>query len=752
MYLSARSLAIHIQLHTTKTYNKYLINVVCCSSKKIKLNDEIEKENEAPLLPTVSSLQEENLKLRQIIQHYKKTLNNKCSLLSKSKKKCLLLKKKLLQSKSTNSVTQSSKMTKVCEQFIKSQEKLSSKHKLGRRYETSDKELALALYYCSTKSYTLLQKYFCLPSLSSLRSWLNNLHVSCGLNSTVLELLKIKAKKLSSKEKVVSLVFDEMSLKEVLNYDARRDIFEGFQDFGDHCLENLKLCNQAMVFMIKGIYIDFKQVVGYFLSKDAMPGDILHKLFLDIIGKIFDTGFIIKSIVCDLGSNNVKLRKLLSVSINEPYINYRGNKIYFFYDPPHLLKCIRNNFKNYDFQYHEAIASWSHIEDFYKIDSQQIPRMAPRLIKKCVTLPPFSPMRVCLAARVFSHSVNVGILCNVTLNNLPASATHTADFIGKIDTLFDIFNSCKYKECKKYRRPISIKSDHINKLDELRAFLEDLVVLNKKKINPLCINGWISNIVAIKMLWEDLKSNYDFKFLFTRRLTQDCIENLFSIIRYKGGNNVTPDCTKFRCSLRSVMANQLLQPSSDSNSEIDACEFLLQKELILQKDLSLPIVQINKAYNNEIVQYPVDMSEKNSECYVLGWVCSQLLHDDCRNLLCSLSNDYSIENTQIELKKYDNSSRLFFPNENAKRMSDNINKVFKENVDEYIKISVNNVKARLCSNVNTEDMLMLICKECTKLFLDKYFNVLIKAYVNKINDTKENRIKNNRKLKKITHS
>lgn len=60
-------------------------------------------------------------------------------------------------------------------------------------------------------------------------------------------------------------------------------------------------------------------------------------------------------------------------------------------------------------------------------------------------------------------------------------------------------------------------------------------------MNPKCINGWLENLQSLKLLWKELHYNYGFKFLITRRLTQDCIENLFSIIRSKGGNNVTPD-------------------------------------------------------------------------------------------------------------------------------------------------------------------------------------------------------------------
>lgn len=237
--------------------------------------------------------------------------------------------------------------------------------------------------------------------------------------------------------------------------------------------------------------------------------------------------------------------------------------------------------------------------------------MAPKLTKKCIILPPFSSMRVCLAAKVFSHTVHAGILCHVSLNNLPGNAIHTANFIEKIDTLFDIFNSAKYND-KKYRRPLTIKSNyHIEKLNELMQFLNDIKVLNKRLINPLCINGWISNINALKLLWDDLKNNYNFKFLFTRRLTQDCVENLFCIIRSKGGNNVIPNSVKFRCNLRLIMVNQLLEPSTDSNSEVDACTFLLQRQELIKKSFNISTLQSSKRQHDDTsINY--NLAEKNS--------------------------------------------------------------------------------------------------------------------------------------------
>lgn len=283
-------------------------------------------------LQLVQTLQTENSNLKLSLNKYKRKLNNRSSLLSKYKKQVKILKRKLkLQSEKLTDQNSEVTMNKICSQFIRSQYRLMMRHKKGRRYENSDKEFALALYYCSTKSYMLLQKFFCLPSINSLRSWLNNLHVECDINLSVLQLLKIKSEKLRREEKIISLIFDEMSLQEHLNYDARTDIFEGFEDFGNNRpLSSHQLCNQAMAVMIKGLYLDFKQIIGYFLSKEAMVANNFKDiLLLEIIEKVSQTGFLIKTTVCDLGSNNVKLRRLLSVTVTDPYITYNEEKIFF---------------------------------------------------------------------------------------------------------------------------------------------------------------------------------------------------------------------------------------------------------------------------------------------------------------------------------------------------------------------------------------------------------------------------------------
>lgn len=77
------------------------------------------------------------------------------------------------------------------------------------------------------------------------------------------------------------------------------------------------------------------------------------------------------------------------------------------------------------------------------------------------------------------------------------------------------------------------------------------------------------------MLWEDVHKTYQNKFLYTSRLNQGCIEDLFSVIRGKGGHVDNPSPKQFRLYLRQVMVDSILLKSKSSNCEEDGDKFLV---------------------------------------------------------------------------------------------------------------------------------------------------------------------------------
>ena len=82
--------------------------------------------------------------------------------------------------------------------------------------------------------------------------------------------------------------------------------------------------------------------------------------------------------------------------------------------------------------------------------------------------------------------------------------------------------------------------------------------------------GIISAATGILQLAEELIED-GMDFLMTARLTQDCLENLFSTIRLK---TATPYAIEFRNSLKIVTVRQFLKTPNNSSYQLDESTYL----------------------------------------------------------------------------------------------------------------------------------------------------------------------------------
>ena len=87
--------------------------------------------------------------------------------------------------------------------------------------------------------------------------------------------------------------------------------------------------------------------------------------------------------------------------IKKTYFTVEEEKIFYFFDVPHLLKATRNNLYRHNYLYDgDKIASWKHIEDFYIIDKKAQFRAAPKLTNSHINPNNFEKMKVKYAAQV----------------------------------------------------------------------------------------------------------------------------------------------------------------------------------------------------------------------------------------------------------------------------------------------------------------------------------------------------------------
>ena len=164
--------------------------------------------------------------------------------------------------------------------------------------------------------------------------------------------------------------------------------------------------------MVHGLIVKWKQSVGYILSNNATAADVLQQLLLECVTRMQNIGLCIRAVVCDQGpTNQMLVKSKLCITVDKPYIDINDNRIYLFYDTPHLLKSVCNNLLRKDYLLDNVTISWKYISQMYKLDTQrQIDmRLAPKLSYKHVDPPPFSLMKVKLASQVLSSTVTASI-------------------------------------------------------------------------------------------------------------------------------------------------------------------------------------------------------------------------------------------------------------------------------------------------------------------------------------------------------
>ena len=190
---------------------------------------------------------------------------------------------------------------------------------------------------------------------------------NAGISQASLKIIKQKVLQMSTMEKVCTLCMDEISLKTHLNYSIPDDMIEGLEDFGGGFRTN-KVATSALVLMARNISGKWKQPLGYVLVNGGCKRDILENLVKEAIDKLDGIGLKVLVIMSDIGSNFQSLANHLGITPEKPFFAHNNNTYFVMFDPPHLLKCIRNNLMKYTFRFGDHAARWKDMEDFYEKD------------------------------------------------------------------------------------------------------------------------------------------------------------------------------------------------------------------------------------------------------------------------------------------------------------------------------------------------------------------------------------------------
>lgn len=176
--------------------------------------------------------------------------------------------------------------------------------------------------------------------------------------------LSSKLKSMSEKANYCTLCLDEMVIKRHLYYDIKRDEMIGLHNINGEVMP--EIASHACVIMLQGILINWKQPVAYSFLGSPKHYEKLELWLDQIILELSNIGIQVKAIVSDQGSNFDKYAKVVKkVTKEKPYFLLNVKKIYYIFDVPHLIKCIRNNLLTNDFVYDDKNISWKYIEALY---------------------------------------------------------------------------------------------------------------------------------------------------------------------------------------------------------------------------------------------------------------------------------------------------------------------------------------------------------------------------------------------------
>lgn len=377
--------------------------------------------------------------------------------------------------------------------------------------------------------------------------------------------------------------------------------------------------------MVRGLFGKWKQPV-YFDFDTRMTKEIIFQ----IIEELHKINYNVVACVSDCGPTNQGFWTSLKISIDKTFFEHPVTKdqILVFGDTPHLLKLIRNNLVDRGFTLPNGCNIRRYVLDelIEKTNTEVSStfKLSP-LSMNCVSN---ERQNVGLAKHLLSHRTSVALKRYFSTEE----SHNLADFIELVDKWFDVMNSRNFNESLHVKRPYGLYLDYQdNILDEMYD-----LILNMKGIGKNCLYVFqkfiLISIKSLRILYDKMKQLFPtkFSFILTHRLNQDLLENLFSQLRTRGGNDDHPSPLNSIYRLRMIILGKNTGVVKTNMSTIDSSddEFLLSlvfKEVKIEPTIDQTKVSDDEEESDSSVasshsSIQMTMSEADGFEYVLGWI------------------------------------------------------------------------------------------------------------------------------------
>lgn len=508
-------------------------------------------------------------------------------------------------------------------------------------------------FACGPSGYAeLLEQNFPLPTLRTLARKMENLKFSSGIIEEIFQFLQIKSEHFANDiDRDCVLVLDEMSITSGQFYDPGSNTCFGRVTLPDHS----GIAMHSLVFMLAGISARWKQTVAYYFTGNSVNGEVFKPIVEEIIQKAAAIGLNVCAVTSDMGASNEAMWRSFGIRVSRhseinnscahPCDNNR--KLFFYADTPHLFKNIVSGLlKNsmitvpqhlvQKYNLPTNVVKSSHLKDVVEADKDSDLKLVPKLPQDYLqNTNHFQKMRVNNAMKVISPEVG-SALEFLTEENPSDERLTTSWFIKVVSRWFKIMSS----------RNISVALSflHEDKFEDATTFLTEVIDLfSKLQVGPKghwkpFQTGLILSTTTVLELASYFLKERGYDFFLASRLTQDCLENLFSVMRMK---NVIPNALQFKVNLKLITISQFMKPISNSNYHEDDREYLSEFLNIISKSTDRTAKEDNIVNRNDVTadltnrSISFNRTEYNKIYNVAGYIMASILKNQkaCHNCM-----------------------------------------------------------------------------------------------------------------------
>lgn len=277
---------------------------------------------------------------------------------------------------------------------------------------------ALNLNFLSKRAYNYLREKFNnhLPHPVTIRRWFSNSNANCdgGFHQMAMTTLNdiTQELRMAGEKLYVALSFDEMATRQHVQYIHHKKKISGFINFGtqEDDGDPLPIAKNAIVIMLNALNMQLTIPIAFFFITTLIAEEKAI-LVATVLKALTDIGVRVVSMTSDGLYSNPATFEILGLNTDEtnsisPYFRNQDTdeRIYVFYDAPHMIKLIRNCLGDKQVLYDKfnRKIEWKFIERLYR--SKKGDLASHKLTKKHINWES-NKMNVSLATQTISNSV-----------------------------------------------------------------------------------------------------------------------------------------------------------------------------------------------------------------------------------------------------------------------------------------------------------------------------------------------------------